>query len=234
MASIDAQQPDSVYCLGDLVGYNTWPNEVVDMIRSRGIPVIKGNYDEGIGLATGDCGCAYKTETDQQMGQQSIAYTDAVVSDATRAYLRSLPAHIRVDFSFPQGPLSLLMVHGSPRKINEYLFEDRPEQSLVRMMTAAGADILCFGHTHKPFHRALQTEGKTLHAINTGSVGKPKDGDPRGCYVLLEINAPAAMEQPVSVAVSFVRFHYDVEAAARAIEASVLPDAYAAMIRNAY
>jgi predicted phosphodiesterase len=68
LADMDAQQPDAVYCLGDLVGYNIWPNEVADIIRKRGIPTIAGNYDEGIGKHSDDCGCAYKT--DEEKGQR--------------------------------------------------------------------------------------------------------------------------------------------------------------------
>lgn len=233
--SVAAQQPDAIYCLGDLVGYNVWPNEVINAIKGRGIPTIKGNYDEGIGLMSGDCGCAYKTEKDKDMGNQSITYTDAVVGAEERSYLRTLPAHIRVDYSLNNDLLSLLLVHGSPRKINEYLFEDRDEKSMLRIMEGAGADILCFGHTHKPYHRVLQSEdGRYRHAINTGSVGKPKDGDPRGCYVLLTINADSSISNKDSVQVEFVRFAYDVEKAAAAVETSPLPDEYADMLRKGY
>ena len=72
--------------------------------------------------------------------------------------------------------------------------------------------------------------GRYRHAINIGSVGKPKDGDPRGCWVLLNISQEDAAEPAVTVA--FIRFSYDVEKAARAVEDSLLPDAYAAMLRK--
>ncbi len=236
--SIDEQQPDAVYCLGDLVGYNVWPNEVIQEIRRRGIPAIAGNYDQGIGRRSNECGCVYKTETDKEMGAVSISYTNSVVNETERKYLRTLPAHIRVEFQLNDDTLNLLLVHGSPRKINEYLFEDRDEKSLLRIMQEADADIMCFGHTHKPYHRVLPTEpqGEThfRHAINIGSVGKPKDGDARGCYVLLTIDENSSVADVNSVQVAFVRFEYDVEKAARAIEASPLPNAYADMLRKAY
>jgi diadenosine tetraphosphatase ApaH/serine/threonine PP2A family protein phosphatase len=120
-------------------------------------------------------------------------------------------------------------------KSNEYLFEDREEKSLLRIMEGAGADILCFGHTHKPFHRIL--DGGTAdspryrHAINIGSVGKPKDGDPRGCYAWIELDENSSLSKPDTIRVSFVRFEYDVEKSARAVEESILPDAYAAALR---
>jgi len=132
--------------------------------------------------------------------------------------------------------INLLMVHGSPRKINEYLFEDRPEKSLLRILFDADADIMLFGHTHKPYHRILEyeREGEAAfrHAINIGSVGKPKDGDPRACYVLLQLNVDLSNSNPDSVKTEFRRVEYDVEKAAKAVEDSPLPNAYAEALRT--
>src|SRR5665647_172281 len=157
LESIEEQKPDAVYCLGDLVGYNIWPNEVINEIRRRGIPTIAGNYDQGIGLMSDDCGCAYKEEHEKDMGKISISYTNSIVKPEERKYLRTLPAHIKLEFQLNNDKLNLLLVHGSPRKINEYLFEDRGEKSLLRIMEGTDADIMCFGHTHKPYHRILPT-----------------------------------------------------------------------------
>ncbi|WP_456300547.1 metallophosphoesterase family protein [Spirosoma telluris] len=123
LADIDSRQPDAVYCLGDLVGYNIWPNEVIAAIRKRGIPTIAGNYDYGIGRSSDDCGCAYKEEQEKANGKVSIAYTNAQVGIEERQYLRTLPTHIRVEFELgndpkhlwqQQPPFTLLLVHGSP------------------------------------------------------------------------------------------------------------------------
>lgn len=234
---VEVKQPDAIYCLGDLVGYNIWPNEVINEIRRRGIPTITGNYDFGIGRKSDECGCAYKTEQEKEMGKISISFTNELVKDEERAYLRTLPSHIRLDFQLNEDKLSLLLVHGSPRKVNEYLFEDREEKSMIRIMEQASADIMCFGHTHKPYHRVLSTESdgtqRFRHAINIGSVGKPKDGDPRGGYVILTINDDTSILDKDSIQVEFVRFEYDVEKAAKAVEDSPLPNEYAEMLRKA-
>jgi len=233
---VDSRQPDAIYCLGDLVGYNIWPNEVIREIRQRRIPTIAGNYDFGIGRAIDDCGCAYKTDTEKANGAVSISYTNQAVQDEERKYLRTLPAHIKVEFQLNNDKLNLLLVHGSPRKINEYLFEDREEKSLLRIMEDADADIMCFGHTHKPYHRILPGQPADnqhyRHAINIGSVGKPKDGDPRGGYVMLHINENSSIQDKESIQVEFIRFAYDVEKAAKAVEDSPLPDAYAESLRK--
>lgn len=242
-ARLGKGEVDAVYCLGDLVGYATWPNEVVIAIQERGILTIAGNYDEGVGLSSDDCGCAYQTDEDKARGAESIAYTNSAVTEATRRYLRALPRHIRLTLAAPRqpgaAPVDVLMVHGSPRRINEYLFEDRPDGSFLRMMEKAEADVMLFGHTHKPYHKTLaaQTDdGPTVyrHAINTGSVGKPKDGDPRACYVLLTVDPERSKSDAGYCRAEFIRVAYDVEEAARAVEESPLPDAFADMLRKAY
>jgi predicted phosphodiesterase len=170
------------------------------------------------------------------MGAISISYTNEIIGDEERSYLRTLPAHIILEFQINNDKLNLMLVHGSPRKVNEYLFEDREEKSMIRIMEQADADILCFGHTHKPYHRVLKSgnpdDPSYRHAINIGSVGKPKDGDPRGCYVLLTIDENSSVFTKGSIKVEFVRFEYDVEIAARAIEDSPLPDEFADMLRK--
>lgn len=237
-ADLEKREVDSIFCLGDLVGYNIWPNEVIEEIRKRNVPTIAGNYDFGIARSSNDCGCAYKTEEEKANGAISISLTNELISDKNREYLRSLPAHIRLEFKLNNDQLNLLLVHGSPRKINEYLFEDRDEKSMLRILEKADADILCFGHTHQPYHRILNSGDKEKphyrHAINLGSIGKPKDRDIRGGYVLLEIDEHSSVFKKESIRVDFIRFEYDIEKAAKAVEESKLPNAYAENLRNGY
>lgn len=131
---------------------------MINEIKRRKIPTIAGNYDFGIGRMSNDCGCAYKTEAEKNMGKISISFTNSIMKEKERKYLRTLPAHIKVAFQLSEDKLNLLLVHGSPRKINEYLFEDREEKSMLRIMEQADADIMCFGHTHKPYHRILSAD----------------------------------------------------------------------------
>jgi putative phosphoesterase len=221
--SMDEHAPDAVYCLGDLIGYHIWPNEVVRMIRQRGIATIAGNHDVKLQqLTAADLGDA-----------KNYAYS--LVGAHEKQYLLALPAHIRLSFQFDKAALSILLVHGSPASNKEYLLEDKAEADFLQVFAHADADILCFGHSHKPYHRVLQTgSGKYVHAINTGSVGKPKDGTAKGCYVLLTINEDSSPHKKESITVQFIRFAYDVEKAAAAIEASPLPDVLADMLRKGY
>jgi len=189
-----------------------------------------------VGRKSDDCGCVYKTDDEKLMGKISISFTNHLVQPAQRRFLRTLPFSLSLEFRLADGNLNLVMVHGSPRHISEYLFEDRDEKSLLRICKDARADILCFGHTHKPFHRILPrlepAHGHYRHAVNIGSVGKPKDGDPRGCYAVVTVNPDSSVRDPDSVRVEFIRFAYDVEKAAGAVEDSPLPNAYAEALRK--
>lgn len=216
---IELVQPDAIYCLGDIVGYNVWPNEVVNAIRKRRIPTIAGNHDAVVGLPT---------------EKPSGIYTNEKTGADEKQYLASLPAHIQLEFQLPKETLKLLLVHGSPRRNNEYLREDTASELLLEMMEEAECDVLCFGHTHIPFHRVLKTsEGTYKHAINLGSLGKPKDGDPRGCYALLQLDTQSSCKDKEGIKVSFKRVTYPVEVAATAVENSPLPNEFAEALRRA-
>ena len=219
LAAIDAERPDAVYCLGDLVGYGGCPNETVALIQERGIPTIMGNYDDGVGFDRDDCGCAYKDAGERERGQQSLMWTRAVTTHEHKAYLRTLLPEIRFEVAGKR----FRLVHGSPRRMNEYLFADRDPRSLERIARQADTDVLIFGHTHKPWAREI---GGVLF-INAGSVGKPKDEDPRATWALLTVTP----ELPVQVEMR--RESYDVAATAAAIRAANgLPDDFAADIET--
>jgi putative phosphoesterase len=190
----------SLFCLGDLVGYGPFPNEVAALIRERAIPTIMGNYDRGIGFSTGDCGCAYKNEGQRAEGAISLKWTQEVCTEETRAFLRSLED--RFLLGTPAG--EILAVHGSPRRINEYLFADRPLLAMARMVKENPYRAILFGHTHIPYAR--QVEGTTF--VNVGSAGRPKDGDWRACYALID---PAVSPEEGPLAVEFIRVPYDYE-----------------------
>ena len=218
LADIEVRELSPLYCLGDLVGYGTFPNEVIETIRARNIPTLMGNYDQGVGNSSDDCGCAYTSKVAEELGKRSIAWSNQNTTDENKLYLRQLTDQIPLELD----GLRVQLVHGSPRKINEYLFENRPDASLERLLDMTQANVLVCGHTHIPYHRILPS-GR--HVVNAGSVGKPKDGNPEACYVVLEANNR-------DLAVTFRRVPYDVERAAQAIEASDMPNEYAEMLRK--
>ncbi|HWW91424.1 MAG TPA: metallophosphoesterase family protein [Solirubrobacteraceae bacterium] len=208
LARIEELGVERVFCGGDLVGYGPRPNEVCALIAGREIPTIYGNYDYAIARDDEDCGCAYVTPHDRELGQLSVNWTLANTSREAKEFMRGLPFDLR----FPVGAVDVHLVHGSPRKVNEYLFEDKPASLYERLAAAESGPALAFGHTHKPWVR----EYGGVRFVNCGSVGKPKDGDPRVAFAVVR-----ATEESVSVSIE--RVAYDAGAVAAEVRAAGLP-----------
>lgn len=217
LKDIEGRKVDMTYCAGDLVGYAPYPNEVIGLMKENKIPAVMGNYDDAIGNQRFVCGCDYKNEQAQALGESSIAWTREHVTEENKEFLRNLPADIR----FRAGTFEVMMVHGSPRRLNEYLHEDVRPEHLIEILNECACDVLICGHTHIPYHKVV---GPGRHVVNAGSVGKPKHGDPSATYVIIEF------EETVEVCIQKVA--YDVERAARAVEASGLPEEFAGMLRK--
>jgi predicted phosphodiesterase len=215
----------ATYHLGDLVGYAPWPNETVALLRESRIPGVAGNYDTTVATDYKHCGCKYEDPHQEELSHLSYDWTRRHVTPDTRAFLASLP--FRLDLRPNGGHLPgshVILVHGTPTLNTLYWTEDRPDRFCTQMAAHAGArsgDVICFGHTHKPWQR--EVEG--IHFVNTGSVGRPKDGDWRAGYVLLDVSgsAPAA---------EFVRVEYDLERAMEGIRQSELPHDFAEYLRT--
>ncbi len=215
----------ATYHLGDLVGYAPWPNEVVALLAAEGIAGVAGNYDSTVATDYAHCGCRYEDARQEALSHESYAWTLANVTPATKALLGALP--FRIDLrplgGHAAGP-TVTLVHGNHVVNTMYMFEERSDDILAKMAAAVGArpgDAICFGHTHKPWQRVV--EG--VRFVNTGSVGRPKDGDPRAGYVLLDADASG-------VTAEVVRVEYDVEQAAAGIMASTLPHEFADYLRT--
>ena len=221
LADIDRRNDvDAIYHLGDLVGYAPWPNETIEVLRRRAIPGIAGNYDSTVETDYKNCGCKYEDPRQEELSHLSYDWTRRNSSAASKWFLGTLPFRLDVrPLGGHIGGPTLVLVHGTPTLNTLYWTEDRPDSFCTRMAEVAGVksgDVIAFGHTHLPFHR----EVGGVHFVNTGSVGRPKDGDWRAGYVLLELGAGEPR-------VEFVRVAYDVKRAADAIRASDLPEDFA-------
>ena len=211
---------DAVYHLGDLVGYAPWPNEVVDRLRARGIAGVAGNYDSTTATGYAHCGCTYEDPRQAELSHLSYGWTLEHTTVASKRWLGGLP--FRIDLRPLGGHASgprLILVHGNPVLNTVYWTEDRTDDFCLKMaghLGAKGGDVVAFGHTHLPWTRVVDG----IRFVNTGSVGRPKDGDPRAGWVRVSLDADGSE-------VEFVRVTYDVESAARGIRESALPDDFA-------
>ena len=213
-----ARDVDKILHLGDLGGYAPFVNEVTDFLIGHGIAGVQGNYDDAVANDREHCGCRYEDPVQAEMTALSFEWTKQHASPLTKRYMRELPSWI----SLTVENRKMLFFHASPLKNNLYWYEDRPGKFFQEMSRKVDVDILIYGHTHRPYRKDL--DGKVF--INAGSVGKPKDGDPRACVALIEITAS-------SIKTDFLRVAYDIEKVASAIIQSGLPGYFAERLRLA-
>jgi putative phosphoesterase len=212
-----AAKAEKIYHVGDLGGYAPFVNEAVDFMVEHGIEGVQGNYDEAVAHDRGHCGCRYEDPVQADMAALGFAWTKEHASEKSKDFMRNLPFEIQLSAE----DTKILIFHATPKKNNLYWYEDRPDKFFKEMAEKNTAALFIYGHTHKPYRKDIA--GKVF--INAGSVGKPKDGDPRACLTLLEVRGKVVQSE-------FVRVPYDVEKTAAAIIASGLPPYFAAKLRE--
>jgi predicted phosphodiesterase len=226
LTDIDAHADiDATYHLGDLVGYSSFPNEVVTRLTERGIAGIAGNYDSTVATDYKHCGCKSESPRQEELAHLSYEYTRAAVSPETKQRLGALP------FSLDLRPLGghaagprLVLVHGTPTLNTLYWTEDRSDdfcRKMAEVVSLKAGDMIAFGHTHKPWHRVVDG----MHFVNTGSVGRPKDGDWRAGYARVTLGDGDAR-------VEFVRVSYDLEATIAGVRAAGLPEDFVEFLQS--
>ena len=225
LADIATRGAAATHHLGDLVGYSSSPNEVVERLRAEGISGVAGNYDSTVALAHKHCGCRSENARQEELAHISFAWTLSHTSNASKTVLGALP--FRLDLKPLGGHVAgptVTLVHATPTSNLVYVTEDRTCGFLAKMADSAGlkaGDVICFGHTHQPWHRTVGG----VHFVNTGSVGRPKDGDARAGYVVLDAGAG-------DVQVEFVRVEYDMAAATAGVRAAGLPEEFARFLET--
>ncbi|SNR99339.1 phosphoesterase, MJ0936 family [Anaerovirgula multivorans] len=193
LEDIKVHNCDKIICLGDLVGYGPHPNEVIEKIIESKISTIMGNYDEAVGFYLPHCGCNIDTEARKRQSKNSLKWTSENTTEEHKAFLRQLPEEQEYECQ----EKIIYATHGSPFAINEYIYGHQ-EERLQELAEEVEADIILLGHTHMPFVKRIG--GKTI--MHPGSVGKPKDGDNRAGYGLIEIKE--------SIECKLVRVSYDI------------------------
>ena len=195
----DVPPVDGLVCAGDVVGYNPWPAECVEAIRDRGVPTIMGNHDRAVASGT-----SFRFN---RMAAAGVEHARAALSEAQLEWLRGLPAE-RQAFDG-----RLKVVHGHPEDPDRYTYPAEFGPDLL-----GDEDVLVMGHTHLQHHETYD-EGIVL---NPGSVGQPRDGDPRAAYAVVDLEAGRVEER---------RVEYDVERVVAAVAAADLPERIGTRLR---
>ena len=216
LAHADSIGVKGYWCLGDLVQFNAFPDEVVTAIRKLNAPCIHGNIDLRVLEMKQQLKTAIFEDLAEEM--QPFAWSYNQLSRKNRKFLRKLPEAMRIKFKGHK----FLLVHGSPAANDEPLYVDTAEERLIELASSGDAEFILCGHTHKPFTR----EAGGVLFINPGSVGRPIDHDPRASYVVMDIKKNA-------VNVEFFRVEFNLSIAVDTIRQAGLPDIYARMVETA-
>ena len=211
---------EQIFCLGDIGGFGPNPDRAFPILQRERIPTMQGNYDDSIGNRLDDCQCGYVDPRDNHFANISYTYTLANTSDRNKDWLRDLPTEFQLkDF----GGLRVLMAHGSPRRVNEFLWASTtPEPFIRRLLDTFETDLVLVTHTGIHWSRFLAQQ-PWRGVINVGAIGRPaNDGSTNVWYALLK--APSSPQQPP--AVEFRAVSYDHEALAQEMRDEQLPEEF--------
>ena len=221
LADIVRRGADHAWCLGDLGGFGPHPDRSAEILRASGIPMLRGNYDDSIGHDRPDCGCGYTDPRDNAFAQCSYDYTVARTSATHKRWMRDLPERARLEL----GSRRVLLCHGSPRRVNEFLWESTCSDAFLEWLCDTfAAEVIVCGHSGLPWWRELPS-GR--HVVNVGAIGRPaNDGDPGVCYAEIRLGG--------ELAVAFRRVAYDHRTLAREMEEEDLPTEFVETIRSGW
>ncbi len=201
---------EAIFCLGDLGAFGPHPDKVFPILLDAGVQVLQGNYDNSVGDGLADCQCGYTDPRDNTFAKISYDYTFANTSDRWKTWMHGLPDSIRIEL----GPYRLLMSHGSPRKMNEFLWESTtPTHFLDHMLDEHRADVVLATHTGIHWKREIPGD---RHFVNVGVIGRPaNDGLTNVWYTLLDAREGLQVE--------FIPLEYDYRSLAAEMKGEGLP-----------
>jgi predicted phosphodiesterase len=207
------RETPAVYCLGDLGAFGPYPVRVFPLLVEHGVQCIQGNYDNSIGNGLPDCQCGYTDPRDNHFARLSYAYTFANTALKWSDWMRALPEQRRITL----GDYRVLMCHGSPRKMNEFLWESTCSTHFLESLCGAfDADVILTTHTGIKWHRRLSND---RHFINVGVLGRPEnDGRTNVWFAMLKATPELRVE--------FVPVEYDHERIANEMRAEHLPEEF--------
>jgi predicted phosphodiesterase len=208
-----SREVEAIYCLGDLGAFGPFPDRVFPLLREHEVLCIQGNYDNSIGNGLADCQCGYTDPRDNHFARISYQYTFQNTSPANRLWMKELPGQRRIQL----GKYRLLLCHGSPRRMNEFLWESTCSTHFLEHLTREhNTDVILTTHTGLKWHRQLSGY---RHFVNVGVLGRPEnDGRTNVWYALLEARP--------DFQVTYVPVAYDHHRLAHEMREEKLPDEF--------
>ena len=215
LKDIKRRNISQIYCLGDLVDFAPWGNEVISLIKEGGIPCLLGNHDERIAFNLPIVPLSHHDHVETANRELAIKHSKKHITSDNKSWLSSLPYNIELTFKLGDSIRRILLVHASLRSNDEYVYELDSKLEMLKQLKSRSIDVLFMGHTHRSF---VQRIDKTLF-INCGSVGRSKETDRKASYSVLTLTAD-------TIKAEIVKIDYNIEYVASEIYASDIPDFY--------
>lgn len=209
------------YCLGDLIDFAPWGNEVIEKIRSLNIPCLMGNHDERIGFDVPVIPLSKHSEEETAARFLAINHSKKYITEENKAFLSELPFHLKLNYKIGEKHWSIQLVHSSLESNDTYLYESENDEIFQNMLSESQSDVIMMGHTHMSFKKYFN--GKW--AINSGSVGRSREENRLASYVILTLD-----EEKITPEI--IQLDYPLEKVAQGIEKSEIPNYYASFLRN--
>lgn len=210
-----------IYCLGDLGAFGPNPNKAISILQKNNIPVVQGNYDNSIGNNLDDCQCGYTDPRDNYYAKLSYDYTFKNTSEENKRWMKELPTETKLEIEGRK----ILMCHGSPRQMNEFLWETTtPTHFLEKLCSDYNADIICATHTGIHWDRKLSDN---KHFVNVGVIGRPEnDGCKNVGYTILELAYPAGRFERNDLKINYIPIEYNHKKLAEEMREENLPEEF--------
>lgn len=210
------------FCLGDLVDFAPWGNEVIEKVKNLNIPCLLGNHDERIAFDLPVVALSKHSEEETKARFIAIDHSKQHITSEHKKYLSQLPFHIKLNYKVGNRHWNIQLVHSSLESNDTYLYETEEDQVFRNILQDSQADVLLMGHTHLSFKKHFK-DGRW--AINCGSVGRSKEVNRLASYVVLTI-------EKEKITPEIIQLEYPLEETAQNIESSEIPNYYASFLRN--
>lgn len=209
------------FCLGDLVDFAPWGNEVIEKIRSLNITCLMGNHDERIAFDVPVIPLNKHSEEETAARFLAINHSKKYITEENKAFLSELPFHLKLNYKIGEKHWNIQLVHSSLESNDTYLYESENDEVFQNMLCGSQSDIIMMGHTHMSFKKYFN--GKW--AINSGSVGRSREENRLASYVILTL-------EEEKITPEIIKLDYPLEKVAQEIEKSEIPNYYASFLRN--
>lgn len=210
------------FCLGDLVDFAPWGNEVIGKIKNLNIPCLLGNHDERIAFDLPVFPLSKHSEEETEARFIAIDHSKQHITEENKQFLSELPFHLKLNYKTGSKHWNIQLVHSCLMSNDTYLYESDNDEVFMKMLEDSNADLIVMGHTHLSFTQEFENK---KWAVNCGSVGRSKEENRLASYLILTLSEDEIIPE-------IIQLEYPLEETALQIEESGIPDYYASFLRN--